>query len=101
MPQLQQLTPKGRPRVSDPARDADAVAPMTARERAFWQLCQETGQDSEEARSLLREARDLLWHGDHNLGDAPWKQCPGCALEQRIDLLLNDGRVNTEPHKDL
>lgn len=37
---------------------------------------------------LLREARDLLWHGDHDLDNAPWKRCPGCDLEQRIDAVV-------------
>lgn len=49
-----------------------------------------TAHIENDIQSLLREARDLLWHrtAAHTIsGDV---QCSGCDLESRIDEVLTD-----------
>lgn len=59
------------------------------RPRGSWKDALEWAGDLE---SLLREARDLLWHKrDHSPSGK--QDCPGCRLEARIDAALTDGPV--------
>ena len=56
--------------------------------------------ERDEAVALLSDARDLLHHVAHN-----GQECPGCALEDRIDGVLIDaadeqGRVTSDGDTD-